>query len=106
MPSKRALLEQLRYEVEQKGEGDHSCFYSDVKKEQERRIKNGNRKERFVLVTGDPDLCSRLEAEKDRIYRKVHDKQIMLTLMERAWKEALSDPELDKILAAMEDISA
>lgn len=102
MPSKKVLLERLRYEVEQKGEGDHSCFYSDVQKEQERRIKNGKRKERFIIVTDDPDLCAAFEREKDRIYGKVRNKSVMLSLMLRAWEEGLADPELDRLMAAEE----
>jgi hypothetical protein len=102
MPTKRMLLERLKHDVEVKGEGDHNCFFEDVTVSQAERIKNGKRKEKFVLVTGDPDLCARLEGHKDRIFRKVRNKAFMLTLMERAWAEALADTELDKILAAEE----
>ena|ERR1700723_1342330 len=101
MPTKRMAYERLKQEVE-KGRGDESCFYADVAREQEERIKNGKRKERFVLVTGDPDLCSRFEATKDRIFRRVKNKSMALSLMERAWDEALCDSEIDKVLAAEE----
>lgn len=101
MPSKRAAAEWLAYEVKQ-GRGDESCHVVDVAKEQRERIKNDKRKEKFVLNTDDPDLCAALEKEKDRIFRKTRNKSLMLTLMLRAWQEALSDHELDRILAAME----
>jgi hypothetical protein len=102
MPSKRHLLEVLKYEVEVKGEGEHRCFYGDVDKQQAERAKNENRQTRFVLPTDDWELCARLNGHKQRIYKKVHNKAIMLSLMERAWAEALSDQELDKICAAMD----
>ena len=101
MPSKSAALEWLKNEVA-KGRGDESCHVVDVAKEQRERIKNEKRQTRFVLVTGDPDLCARLEFHKDRIFKKVRNKQIMLSLMEKAWSEALADSELDKIMAVME----
>jgi hypothetical protein len=94
-------LEWLKSEVA-KGRGEDKCHIVDVTAEQAERIKNDKRKTRFVLSTDDPDLCSRLEAHKDRIFRKVKNKAFMLTLMERAWAEALADTELDKILAAEE----
>ena len=101
MPSKRMALEWLRSEVE-KGRGEESCHVVDVAKEQRERIANDKRKTRFVLCTDDPDLCSKFEAHKDRIFRKVKNKAIMLSLMEKAWGEALHDSELDRILAALE----
>lgn len=101
MPTKRAAAEWLAYEVKQ-GRGDESCHVVDVAREQRERIKNDKRQTRFVLPTGDPDLCSKFNAHKDRIFRKVKDKSKMLYLMERAWGEALSNAELDRILAAEE----
>ena len=101
MPSKRAAAEWLAHEVK-RGRGEDSVHIVDVTKDQQDRIANKKRKQNFVLCTGDPDLCSRLEAEKDRIFRKVRNKAIMLSLMERAWKEALSDSELDKIMAELD----
>lgn len=101
MPSKKVALEWLKSEVAH-GRGDESCHVVDVAKEQRERIKNDKRKTRFVLCCDDPDLCSRLEAEKDRIFKKVRNKAVMLSLMERAWSDALSDAEIDKIMAAME----
>jgi hypothetical protein len=101
VPSKKMALEWLKSEVS-KGRGDESCHVVDVAKEQRERIVNDKRKTRFVLCTDDPDLCAKFEFHKDRIFKKVHNKAFMLTLMERAWSEALSDPELDKIMAAEE----
>lgn len=101
MPSLKMAYERLKQEVE-KGNGDESVHIVFVAREQKERIVNGKRKTRFVLTCDDPDLCSRLEAEKDRIFRKVKNKAIMLTLMERAWRDALADSELDRILAVME----
>jgi len=101
MPSARQGYEKLKYMVDH-GQGDEKIHIVFVEQEQKERIKNSKRKQNFVLCTGDPDLCAKLEAEKDRIFRKVRNKSLMLTLMERAWSEALSDTELDKILAAEE----
>lgn len=98
MPSKRQAAEWLANEVA-KGRGEDKCHVIDVTAEQKERIKNDKRKTRFVLTCDDPDLCSRFEAHKDRIFRKVHNKAIMLTYMERAWSEALSDAELDRMEA-------
>ena len=98
---KAAALDWLKDEV-RKGRGDESCHVVDVEADQRERIKNNKRKTRFVLCTDDPDLCARLEFHKDRIFRKVKNKSIMLSLMERAWCDALSDTELDKICAAMD----
>jgi hypothetical protein len=100
MPSKRAVYERLKFELNAHPEnGEQKAFYADVEAEQKERIKNGKRKERFVLVTDDPDLCSEFEAEKDRIFRRCKSKALMLTFMIRAWKEALSDRELDRYMA-------
>lgn len=101
MPSKRMALEWLQSEVNH-GRGEESCHVVDVAKEQRERIKNDKRKTRFVLCCDDPDLCSKFEAHKDRIFKKVRNKAIMLSLMEKAFGEALADSELDKILAVME----
>src|SRR5271154_7564110 len=98
MPSKIMALEWLKQEVA-KGRGEQKCHIVDVEKEQAERIKNDKRKTRFVLCTEDPDLCSMLEAHKDRIFRRVKNKSIALYLMQRAWAEAPSNPELDKFLA-------
>ena len=103
MPSKRQIYEKLKFELREHPENaDQKAFYADVEADQKERIKNNKRKQNFVLVTGDPDLCAEFEAQKDRIFRKVQNKTLMLELMIRAWRDALADSELDKILAVME----
>jgi len=104
LPSKRHLLEVLKYEVEVKGEGEHRCYYGDVEKEQAVRAMNDKKQTRFVLPTDDWELCARLNAHKQRIYKKTHNKAIMLSLMEKAWAEALSDSELDRVMAALDAV--
>ena len=101
MPSARAAYEKLKYMVEH-GRSEEKVHIVFVEQEQKERIANNRRKTRFVLCTDDPDLCSKFEAHKDRIFRKVKNKAIMLSLMEKAWGEALHDSELDRILAALE----
>lgn len=86
----------------EQGHGDEIVHVSFVEREQAERIKNNKRVTRFVLPCDDPDLCARMNAHKDRIFRKVKDKNLMLHLMERAWGEGLSDKELDRILAEEE----
>lgn len=103
MPSKLMALEWLKSEVA-KGRGEDKCHIVDVTAEQKERIKNEKRKTRFVLVTNDPDLCAKLEFHKDRIFRRVKNKSIMLSLMEKSWAEALSDAELDKIMASLDAV--
>jgi hypothetical protein len=98
MPSKKAAAEWLAEEV-RKGRGDESCHIVDVAAEQAERIKNNKRKTRFVLCCDDPDLCSSFEREKNRIFLRVKNKAIMLSLMIMSWERALSDAELNKIMA-------
>jgi hypothetical protein len=101
MPSKRQAADWLANEVA-KGRGEEKVHLIDVTKDQAERIANKKRKQNFVLVTGDPDICAEFEFEKDRIFKRVGNKSVMLSLMVRAWKDALADSELDKILAVME----
>jgi hypothetical protein len=101
VPTLRLAYERLKWEVEH-GKGDEIVHVSYVEREQKERIANNKRVTRFVLPCDDPDLCSRMNAHKDRIYRKVKDKQIMLSLMERAWSEALNDANLDRLMAELE----
>jgi hypothetical protein len=98
MPTKRALLERLTYEVKEKGEGENHCFYQDMKKLQAERVKNNARVTRFVLGTEDPDLCAEFHRERDRIMRRVHNKAVAMDLMLRMWR-GLSDAMIDRILA-------
>jgi hypothetical protein len=59
-------------------------------------------KTRFQIELDDPELYRRWNAAKDRIIKRCRNKAIALDLMHRAWCEALSDSELDKILAEIE----
>lgn len=103
MPSKRAAIEWLQHEVS-KGRGDEPVHLVDVRAEQRKRIQNDGPKPktRFQIELGDPELYRQWNAEKDRILHHVKNKAIALDLMQRAWSDALSNPELDKILAALE----
>ena len=101
MPRLRVAYDRLKWELEH-GNGEEIVHVSFVEREQKERIKNNKRVTRFVLPCDDPDLCSRLNAHKNRIFRKVKDKSLMLSLMEKAWEQALADTELDKILAALD----
>jgi hypothetical protein len=99
---KAAALDWLKDEV-RKGRGDESCHIVDVEADQRERIKNNKRKTRFVLCTDDPDLCSRFEANKDRIFKRCgKNKSVMLSLMVKALEMALSDSEIDRIMAQMD----
>ena len=95
-------LERLKYAAEH-GRAHEKIHVTWVEKDQQERIKNDRRVTKFVLETKDPDACSELHAEWDRIIRRVRNKSIALTLVIEAWQEYLSDGELDRILAA-EDI--
>lgn len=95
-------LERLKYAAEH-GRAHEKIHVTWVEKDQQERIKNDRRVTKFVLETKDPDACSELHAEWDRIIRRVKNKSIALTLVIEAWQEYLSDGELDRILAA-EDI--
>ena len=59
-------------------------------------------KTRFQIELDDPELYRVWNHEKDRIIKRVRNKSIALTLMHRAWREALSDAELDKIMAELD----
>lgn len=95
-------LERLKYAAEH-GRAHEKIHVTWVEKDQQERIKNDRRVTKFVLETKDPDSCSELHAEWDRIIRKVKNKSVALSLALQAWREALCDSELDKLLAA-EDI--
>lgn len=101
MPSVRLALERLKYEAEH-GNSEEKIHITWVERDQAERIKNNKRVTKFVLETKDPDACSELHAEWERIMKRVKNKSVCLSLVVRAWQEALSDRELDKILAAME----
>jgi hypothetical protein len=96
-----AELEKLKFAVEH-GHAHEVIHVTWVERDQAERIKNNKRVTRFTLETKDPDACAELHAEWDRIIRRVHNKSIALSLIVKAWKEALADSELDKIMAVMD----
>lgn len=101
MAEVRIEFEKLKYAMEH-GHADEKIHVTWVERDQAERIKNNKRVTKFVLETKDPDACSELHKEWDRIVRRVGNKSIALSLIVRAWRDALADGELDKILAAME----
>lgn len=103
MPSKRAAAEYLKFEVEH-GRGDEPIHIVDIQKEQKKRIKNPDKSTRFVLVCDTPEAYSAMHAERDRIIKRCGNKSVAISLMIRAWQEALSDQALDRILAQLEAI--
>lgn len=91
-------LEKLKYEADH-GHAGEKIHVTWVERDQAERIKNNKRVTKFVLETKDPDACSELHAEWERIIKHVGNKAMCLSLIIRAWRDALSNPELDKILA-------
>ena len=59
-------------------------------------------KTRFQIELDDGQLYSQWNHEKDRIIKRCRNKAIALDLMQRAWREALSDANLDRILAELD----
>ena len=94
-------LERLKYAAAN-GRAHEKIHVTWVEQDAKERIKNDKRVTKFVLETKDPDACSELHAEWDRILRRVHNKSVALSLVVKAWQEALSDAELDRIMAAMD----
>ena len=105
MPSKRAAKEWLDFEIKH-GRGEESCHIVDVSADQRERIANKKRKQNFVLCTGDPDMCSQFELEKDRIFQRVKNKAIAMELMHQAWRDALSNGVLDVIMAQLDAVES
>ena len=101
MPSKRAVLEKLKYDCAH-GKGDEPCHLVDINEVAKERIKNDKKVTRFVLGCDSPEACSDLHAECHRIIKHVGNKSVAISLLIRAWRDALSNPELDKVLAALE----
>lgn len=104
MPSVTAAIEYLK-QLERKGRGSAPVHIVDIEQEAEARKKNDGPKPktRFQIELDDEELYREWNASKDRIIRRCgNNKAIALTLMQRAWDEALSDGQIDKILAAEE----
>jgi hypothetical protein len=83
---------------------DHVYHIIDVTDEQEKRVKNDGPqpKTRFQIELEDAELYRQWNMQKDRILKRVGNKAIALSLMHRAWSEALSDAEIDRIVAEEE----
>lgn len=95
-------LEFFRQKVANKDASEyHIVDHTKALKEREKND-GPQPKTRFQIELDDPELYSKWNHEKDRIIKRIRNKSIALTLMHRAWREALSDGELDKILAEME----
>jgi len=101
MPNVEAAIEYLRF-LSRQGRGHETVHVVLVEEEQKKRIRNERKSTRFVLVCSTPEEYSELHAERERIYRKVKDKSIMIGLFIRALREGLSDVVLDQILAQLE----
>ena len=99
MPSKRAVLERLRFEVEKQGRGEEPCHLVDINQQAQERIKNDKRVTRFVLGCDDADSCAALHAESHRIIKRARNKQIAISLLIMAWRDGLSDAEIDRLTA-------
>lgn len=102
MPSAKEAAEKLNWMVTH-GRADEKVHIVFVEQDQKERIKNEKRKTRFCIETHDPDLCADFEREKDRIVRRCErNMSIALGLMIRAFRDALTDATIDRIMAEME----
>lgn len=107
MASKRAAKDWLEFEIAH-GRGDEPCHVIDIRKEEQKRIKNDGPKPitRFQMECDVPEAYTALHIEKQRIAdhcRKVGiPKAIWVDLMARCWREGLDNAALDKIAAALE----
>lgn len=83
---------------------DHDYHIVDHTKERAEREKNDGPKPktRFQIELDDPGLYCQWNHEKDRIIGRVHNKSIALDFMYRAWRDALADKEIDRMLAEEE----
>ena len=103
MPTVADVYERMKFEV-QKGNHSERVHVVWVERDQAERIKNNKRVTKFVLETKDADACSELHAEWERIIKRVHNKSVALSLIVKAWREALSDGEIDRIMAALDEV--
>jgi hypothetical protein len=103
MPSVSLAIEYLK-DLERKGRGREKVHVVLVEEEQKKRIENTGPepRTRVQFETDSPELYARFAKEKDRIIKRVGNKSIALDLMCRSWSEALSDSEIDRILAQEE----
>jgi hypothetical protein len=105
MATVSAELEKLKWLVS-KGRGNEPCHVILIEEEQKKRIKNERKSTRFVLVCDTPEAYSELHTERERIFKRVRNKSVAISLMIRCWREGLSDPVLDEIVAQMDAIEA
>jgi hypothetical protein len=103
MPSKRAALEKLKYEVNELGEGDDPCHIVDIKKEQAKRNTNDGPqpKTKFGFETDSPEAYRELNKCKDFVIKTVGNKSVAITLLIWAWRQ-LDESTIHKLLAAGE----
>ena len=103
MPSKRMAREYLEHEIRE-GRGDEPCHIVDIFKEAKKRKENDGPqpKTRFQIELDDPELYCQWNEQKDRIIKRIHNKAIALDFMYRAWRDALADKEIDRMLAEEE----
>ena len=83
---------------------DHDYHIVDLTEQRKSQEKNEGEKPktRFQIELDDADLYRQWNQEKNRIITRVHNKAIALDFMYRAWRDALADAELDRMMAAEE----
>ena len=95
----------LEYFRQKVARGDKSEFHivDHTKELKERETNAGPKpKTRFQIELDDAELYSQWNHEKDRIIKRCRVKAIALDFMYRAWRDALADRELDRMLAEEE----
>jgi hypothetical protein len=95
-------LERLKFAIS-KGRGGEKIHVTWVEQDQAERAKINKQVTKFVLETKSPEACAELHTEWGRIMKRVQNKTIALDLCIRAWRDALSNQELDKIMAGMSE---
>jgi hypothetical protein len=103
VPSVTSAIEYLK-QLERKGRGNAPVHIVDIEAEAEERKKNTGPKPktRFQVELDDASLYCQFNHEKDRIFKRVKNKPIALDFMYRAWRDSLSDRELDRLMAEQE----
>lgn len=83
---------------------DHDYHIVDLTEQRKSQEKNDGEKPktRFAIELDDAELYRLWNQEKNRIITRVHNKAMALDFMWRAWKEALADAELDRMMAEEE----
>lgn len=99
MPTLRQVYERSKWLLEHGTDPGEKTHFGLVAAENAERVRNKKGKTRVQFEVDDPDLCSEFLAEKDRIIKRSGNKAVALSLMLRAWQQALADGEIDKLLA-------